>query len=76
VSARPSASATARPTPRRTPRPSQTSAPGTGDTYTVQSGDTMSAIAARFGTTVKKLSALNGIEDPSLIHPGQVLKIP
>jgi LysM domain-containing protein len=76
LSPRPTASGTARPTPSRTQRPSQTSAPDTADTYTVQSGDTMSAIAARFGTTVKKLSALNGIEDPSLIHPGQVLKIP
>jgi LysM repeat protein len=35
----------------------------------------MSSIAARYGTTVKKLSALNGIKDPSLIHPGQILKL-
>ncbi|MGZ8502558.1 MAG: LysM peptidoglycan-binding domain-containing protein [Candidatus Limnocylindrales bacterium] len=70
----PSVSATA--TPRPTPKPSPTATPGTGQTYTVQPGDTMSSIAARFGTTVKKLSALNGITNPSLIHPGQVLKIP
>jgi LysM repeat protein len=36
----------------------------------------MSSIAATFGTTVKKLSAYNGIKDPSLIHPGQILRIP
>lgn len=70
----PSPSASTAPSP--TPKPSVSVTPGTGQTYTVQSGDTMSSIAARFGTTVKKLSELNGIKDPSLIHPGQVLKIP
>lgn len=76
ISASPSATATPRPTPSRTPKPSPTATLGSGETYTVQPGDTMSSIAVRFGTTVKKLSALNGIKDPSLIHPGQVLKIP
>ena len=76
ISASPSATATPRPTPSRTPKPSPTASPGTGQIYTVQPGDTMSSIAVKFGTTVKKLSALNGIKDPGLIHPGQVLKIP
>jgi len=53
---------------------SNTSGP-TPSTYTVVSGDTLSGIAARFGTTVAKLQALNGIKDPNLIHVGQVLKI-
>ncbi len=46
-----------------------------GTTYTVQSGDTLSGIAARYGTTYQKIAADNGIADPNLIFPGQVLKI-
>ena len=45
-------------------------------TYTVQSGDSLSAIAARYGTTVEALAAANGISDPNLIEVGQVLTIP
>ena len=44
--------------------------------YTVQAGDSLSAIAARFGTTVAELVSLNNISDPNLIYVGQVLKIP
>jgi nucleoid-associated protein YgaU len=44
-------------------------------TYTVQSGDTLSGIAKRFGTTVDSLVKKNGIKNPNLIYPGQVLKI-
>lgn len=62
--------------PSAPPTPSPSAGQGAGETYTVQAGDTLSGIAARFGTTVKKLSALNGITDPSLIHTGQVLKLP
>jgi len=47
-----------------------------GATYKVKRGDTLSAIAARFGTTVKVLVTLNDISDPSRIHAGQVLKLP
>jgi LysM repeat protein len=45
-------------------------------TYVVQSGDTLYAIAGRFGTTVAAIQAINGIADPSIIRPGQVLLIP
>jgi LysM repeat protein len=45
-------------------------------TYRVRSGDTLAAIAGRFGTTVKALQALNGIDNPRLIRIGQVLQIP
>ncbi len=38
-------------------------------------GDTLSGIAATFGTTVKKLTALNHITDPSKLRVGQVLKL-
>lgn len=44
-------------------------------TYTVQSGDTLSAIASKFGTSYQKIASDNGIANPNIIHPGQVLKI-
>lgn len=46
-----------------------------GDIYTVQSGDNLTAIAARFGTTVQELCRINGIENPNMIYVGQVLKL-
>lgn len=44
-------------------------------TYTVKSGDTLSGIAAKFGTTYQELARKNGIANPNIIYPGQVLKI-
>ena len=38
-------------------------APSVPKEYTVRPGDTLSEIAARFGTTVSRLAALNGIAD-------------
>lgn len=46
-----------------------------GTTYIVQSGDTLSGIAAKFGTTYQALAAKNGIANPNLIYPGQVLRV-
>ena len=46
-----------------------------GTTYTVQAGDTLSGIASKFGTTYQALAAKNGIANPNLIYPGQVLHI-
>ena len=43
--------------------------------YTVRSGDTLSRIAQRYNTTYKYLAELNGIANPNLIYPGQVLTI-
>lgn len=43
--------------------------------YIVKSGDTLSAIAKKYGTTVLKLVALNGIKNASKIYPGQVIKL-
>ena len=43
--------------------------------YTIQPGDTLSGIAARFGTTVSALSALNGISDPDLIYAGNTIRV-
>ena len=44
-------------------------------TYTVRSGDTLSGIAARYGTSWQHLAELNGLADPNLIYPGQVLAV-
>lgn len=43
--------------------------------YTVQRGDTLWSIAKRYGTCVRRLARINGIRNPNLIYPGQVLKI-
>jgi GH25 family lysozyme M1 (1,4-beta-N-acetylmuramidase) len=44
-------------------------------TYVVKKGDTLSGIASKFGTTYQELAQKNGIANPNLIYPGQVLKI-
>jgi len=79
------AEATATPTPEPfTPEPTATPAPqepqptpasGTS-TYTVQPGDTLYALAARFGTTVNELAALNNLSPDAMLMAGQVLTIP
>lgn len=45
-------------------------------TYTVVKGDTLSGIASRYGTTYQKLAEYNNIDNPNLIHVGQVIRIP
>lgn len=42
-------------------------------TYVVQAGDTLSKIAQKLGITVSELVSRNGINNPNVIHPGQVL---
>lgn len=44
-------------------------------TYTVKAGDTLGGIAAKYGTSYQKIAADNGIKNPNLIYPGQVLII-
>jgi hypothetical protein len=45
--------------------------------YRVRSGDNLSAIADRFGITLAALKAANReITDPSLLHVGDVIRIP
>lgn len=55
------------------------SIPGSGSSseqcYTVRYGDTLSSIASRYGTTYTHLAQINGIGNPDLIYPGQVLRI-
>ena len=43
--------------------------------YTVKSGDTLSEIAQRYKTSYQEIAKLNGINNPNLIYPGQVLRI-
>ena len=62
------------PSPAPAPKPEPTPEPSYV-TYTVKKGDTLSGIAAQYGTTYQKIAADNGIANPNLIYPGQVLKI-
>ena len=48
----------------------------TGTNYTVKKGDTLSAIAKKYGTTVKAIADQNKIKNVNLINIGQVLVIP
>ncbi len=43
--------------------------------YTVQRGDTLSGIARRYGVSVQYLVNLNGIRNPNLIYPGQMIRV-
>ncbi|WP_462399484.1 LysM peptidoglycan-binding domain-containing protein [Lacticaseibacillus pantheris] len=54
---------------------SNTTHTSTGVTYTVKSGDTLSAIAAKYDTTVASLAASNGIRNANLITVGEQLTV-
>lgn len=56
--------------------PAPAPAPAGQSHYTVAGGDTLSGIAAKFGTSWQNLQAMNGLANPNLIFPGQVLKVP
>lgn len=43
--------------------------------YVVKSGDTLSGIASKYGTTLQKLQAMNGISNPNKIYSGQRLRV-
>lgn len=43
--------------------------------YIVKKGDTLSAIAIKYGTTVKKLAKDNNIKNPNLIYVNQKIRI-
>lgn len=43
--------------------------------HTVKPGEYLGLIADKYGTTVDKLVALNGIKNPNLIYAGQKLRV-
>ena len=48
-------------------------------TYVVQKGDTLSSISKKLLNNINRwpeIQVLNNIKDPSIIKPGQILKIP
>lgn len=65
------------PSPQPTPAPiPQPVVPIANNTYIVKSGDNLSSIAAKYNTTWQALAAANGLSNPNLIYPGQVLRVP
>jgi soluble lytic murein transglycosylase-like protein len=49
---------------------------GVASVHVVRAGETLSAIAARYGTSVDALARVNRISDPNLIVAGSKLKVP
>lgn len=45
-------------------------------TYTVKPGDTLSEIAASYGVDWREMARLNKLDNPDLIFPGQVFRVP
>ncbi len=64
--------------PVAVPEPEAPAAPAEPEyrTYTVKSGDTLSEIAQGFGVDWHEMAELNNLENPDLIFPGQVFKVP
>ncbi len=44
--------------------------------YTIKAGDTLSGIAQRYHSSVKEIEKINGVSLPSLLRPGQKVKVP
>ena len=43
--------------------------------YVVRPGDTILGIAERYGLEIENLLALNNLENPNIIYPGQILRL-
>jgi LysM repeat protein len=50
-------------------------APAATGVYVVRRGDTLGKIAARYGTSISRLAAINGLANPNHIYVGQRLKV-
>ncbi len=61
--------------PAPTPAP-ETSYNGPTTTYMVQPGQELGLIAKDFNVSIADIAALNGIDDPDFIYPGETLTIP
>lgn len=58
------------------PYASHTGGPGhSGCYYTVRAGDNLSRIASWYGTTWRHLANINGLYNPRIVVPGQVLYV-
>lgn len=73
------AKAAAEPAPTAEPAPAPKAKPAApkpaAQYYKVRRGDTLSKIAANNRTTIKKLCALNGLKETSVIREGQKIRI-
>ena len=74
--ATPPASVTAVPAPADDAATAPAAAEAPARTYTVREGDSLGAIAQLFGVSQSALAIANGIANPNLIIPGQLLNIP
>ncbi len=45
------------------------------DYYVTRPGDTLWSIAQKNNTDVRRLSALNNLNNPNVLYPGQILKL-
>jgi nucleoid-associated protein YgaU len=72
----PPAQAPQPPEPKAETAPEAAPAEAEYRTYTVKSGDTLSEIAAGYGVDWHEMARLNNLENPDLIFPGQVFKVP
>ncbi len=61
------------PPPAEPPPPG---APAASRQHVVSYGETLIGIALQYGVSLDRISAVNGITNPSLIYPGQTLQIP
>ena len=58
------------------PKSTGSSPTASSKTYAVKSGDSLSGIAAKVSVTLPELLSANGFQKSSVIHPGQVIKLP
>lgn len=67
---------TASPVAEITATPVPVSQEQSGRQYVVRPGDTLSSIAVQYGVTLEALISTNGISNPNIISPGQIIVLP
>lgn len=65
-----------KPIPVATNKTAQVSVTPKGKIYAIRSGDTLYKVAKRYGTSVKKLCAINGLTETSKLSIGKKIKLP